>query len=386
MEFLVGAGSLCWFVLLLAPWRPWDTQERLENDTDLTRRDFSDITVLIPARNEAGVIKRTLSALQAQGRGFLTVLIDDQSSDGTGSIARTTLSSGLTILQGGPLPEGWTGKLWALEQGWRRVDSKFVLLLDADIELQPGMLAALRNKIRDLDLVSVMAELRMQTFWERLLVPAFIYFFKLVYPFSVGNDPHTRLGVAAGGCMLLRCDALRKIGGFEPLRSAIIDDCSIAKKIKEAGGRTWVGLSRAVRSHRPCERLSDFWQMIARTAFTQLRYSLLLLLGTTALMVLSFWMPLVGLFAPSEGTRGIALAGFAAMVISYLPTLRYYRRSRLWSLALPVIGTLYLLMTWSSAARFWQGKRSEWKGRIYARSPFSHAAPKKPIDSPPEKC
>ena len=369
MEFLVVVGSLGWVALLLTPWRPWCTSERLEPDGDPVEEDFRDITVLIPARNEAIVIERTLSALRSQGNGFLTVLIDDQSSDGTAARARASLASGLTILEGSPLPAGWTGKLWALEQGWRHVESKLVLLLDADIELEPGMLAALRQKIEELDLVSVMAELRMRNFWERLFVPAFVYFFKLIYPFRLGNDPRSRVGVAAGGCILLRCSALRKIGGFETLRMAIIDDCSLARKIKETGGRTWTGLSRSVRSHRTYERLSDFWDMVARTAFTQLGYSVWLLLGTTFLMLISFWIPLIGLLVLPASFKGIAAMGIVAMIVSYLPTLGYYGRSVFWALALPLTSSFYLLMTWSSAFRFWQGKRSEWKGRIYTRMP-----------------
>ena len=382
MEFLVVTASLGWVAVLLAPWRPWDTGEGLEAVGDSFKKNLRDITVLIPARNEAAFIGRTLAALRSQGNGFLTILIDDRSSDGTAALAQSSLIPGLTILNGSQLPAGWTGKLWALEQGWRQVKSKFVLLLDAEIELEPGLLSALRQKIEERDLVSVMAHLRMQTFWERMLAPAFVYFFRLIYPFRLGNNPRSRVGVAAGGCILLRCVALQNVGGFEPLRMAIIDDCSLAKKIKEAGGRTWIGLSRSVRSHRPYERLSDFWEMIARTAFTQLRYSVWLLLGTTFLMFLGFWIPLIGLLVLPVPAKGFAVIGVIAMMISYWPTLRYYRRSIFWALALPLIGGLYLLMTWSSAFRFWQGTRSQWKGRVYARRAKSPSrAKKKSIDA-----
>jgi hopene-associated glycosyltransferase HpnB len=368
MEFLVLAASLGWVALLLAPWRPWGTGERLEPVGETCETDFRDTTLLIPARNEATVIERSLAAIRSQGEGFLTILVDDQSSDGTAAIARSTLTSGLKILTGIPLPPDWTGKLWALEQGWRNVESEFVLLLDADIELKSGMLAALRAKLVDeeLDLVSIMAQLRMETFWERMLVPAFVYFFKLLYPFRLGNDTRTRVSVAAGGCIFLRCAALRKIGGFEPLRMAIIDDCSLAKRVKDSGGRIWTGLSHSVRSHRPYVQLSDFWEMVARTAFTQLRYSIWLLLATTFLMFFAFWVPLIGLFVLPAPLNAIAAIGLMAMMISYLPTLRFYGRSVFWAPALPIIGGLYLLMTWSSALRCWHGKRSEWKGRVYA--------------------
>jgi hopene-associated glycosyltransferase HpnB len=230
------------------------------------------------------------------------------------------------------------------------------------------MLKALKQKLIDekLALVSIMAQLRMESFWEKLLVPAFVYFFKLLYPFAVGNDPRSNLGVAAGGCILLRSDSLRMIGGFNAIRSAIIDDCSLARKIKDSGGRTWIGLSHSVRSHRAYTRLSNFWEMVERTAFTQLNYSSRLLLATTFLMLLAFWLPWAGLFSPYLAVRIVSIFGVCAMTLSYLPMLRYYRRSILWAPMLPLISGLYLLMTWSSARRYWRGERSEWKGRVYA--------------------
>jgi hopene-associated glycosyltransferase HpnB len=370
MELLVALGSLLWVALILVPWRPWSTRERLEPGDPRDGTDLSDVTVLIPARNERNVIERTLSALRREGKGLRVTLVDDQSSDETASIARSTLPTHLNIIQGDPLPAGWIGKIWALEQGWRGVDSDLVLLLDADIELQPGMLQALKRKLIDekLALVSIMAQLRTESFWEKLLVPAFVYFFKLLYPFAVGNDPQSNLGVAAGGCILLRSDSLRMIGGFEALRNAIIDDCSLACKIKKSGSRTWIGLSHSVRSHRPYARLSNFWEMVERSAFTQLKYSSRLLLATTFVMLLGFWLPWAGLFSPYLALRIVAIFGVSAMTLSYLPMLRYYRRSIFWVPMLPLISGLYLLMTWSSALRYWRGMRSEWKGRVYARS------------------
>jgi hopene-associated glycosyltransferase HpnB len=370
MELLVAVGSLLWVALILVPWRPWSTRERLEPDHPRDRTDLSDVTVLIPARNEGPVIEHTLSALRRQGKGLQVILVDDQSSDETASIARSTLPTHLTIIPGDPLPAGWTGKIWALEQGWRSVDSDFLLLLDADIELQPGMLEALRRKLIDekLALVSIMAQLRMESFWEKLLVPAFVYFFKLLYPFAIGNDPQSNLGVAAGGCILLRSDSLRIIGGFDALRNAIIDDCSLARKIKKSGSRTWIGLSHSVRSRRPYARLSNFWEMVERTAFTQLKYSGRLLLVTTFVMLLGFWLPWAGLFSPHLALRVVAIFGVSAMALSYLPVIRYYRRSIFWVPMLPLISGLYLLMTWSSALRYWRGIRSKWKGRVYAKS------------------
>ncbi|HZC59847.1 MAG TPA: glycosyltransferase [Chthoniobacterales bacterium] len=373
MEYLVAAGALLWVALLLVPWRPWDTRERLEAIEAGVAPILSDITVLVPARNEAASIRRTLAALRKQGVDLKIVLVNDQSSDETASIARSTLATGLSVIDGTSLPDEWTGKLWALEQGFRTIGTDLVLLLDADIELEPGMVGALKQKLlsEKLDLVSIMAWLRMETFWEKLLAPAFIYFFKLVYPFSFGNSPDSTLGVAAGGCILVRADALRKAGAFWSIRNAIIDDCALASQIKASGGRTWIGLSRSVRSHRPYPRFATFCEMVARTAYTQLRYSIGLLLATTLLMALVFLFPFLGLSLPSLAARCFAFTGVCAMFASYLPTLRYYRRSGFWALALPLVGCLYLVMTWASAVRFWQGKPSEWKGRSLHRSQIS---------------
>jgi hopene-associated glycosyltransferase HpnB len=370
MEYLVAAGALLWVAILLVPWRPWDTRERLEAIEAGVAPILSDITVLIPARNEAASIRRTLSALKKQGGALKIVLVNDQSSDETVPIARSTLETGLSVIDGTSLPDEWTGKLWALEQGLRTIGTDLLLLLDADIELEPGMVGALKQKLlgEKLDLVSIMAWLRMETFWEKLLAPAFIYFFKLIYPFSFGNSPDSTLGVAAGGCILVRAEALRKAGAFSSIRNAIIDDCALASQIKASGGHTWVGLSRSVRSHRPYPRFATFCEMVARTAYTQLRYSIGLLLATSLLMALVFLFPFLGLSLPSLAAKCFALTGVCAMLASYLPTLRYYQRSGFWALTLPLVGCLYLVMTWASAVRFWQGKPSEWKGRNLHRS------------------
>lgn len=372
MELLVVAGSLLWIVLIFLPWQPWSTKERLELRVEPgVAPDLSDVTVLIPARNEAAGIVRTLSALNKQGSGLQVILVDDQSVDETVFLARATMASGLQVIEGEPLPAGWTGKLWALEQGWRHTKTKLVLLMDADIELNTSMLGRLKQKLinEQLDFVSIMARLRMESFWEKLLAPAFIYFFKVLYPFSIGNSPKTKFGVAAGGCIFVRSDALRKAGAFLSIRNALIDDCSLATGIKKSGGRTWTGLSHSVRSHRPYPRFSSFREMVERTAFTQLRYSPWLLLATTFLMLLAFCLPWAGLFSSSVFVRSLAGAGIGAMLASYLPTLRYYRRSILWAAMLPLVGGLYLFMTWASALGYWRGKRSEWKGRLYARVP-----------------
>jgi hopene-associated glycosyltransferase HpnB len=254
-----------------------------------------------------------------------------------------------------------------LEQGRQKAVTGLILLLDADIQLERGIVAALKTKLQkeDLGMVSLMAELRMESLWEKLLVPAFIYFFKLVYPFALANNPRVKLGAAAGGCILVRRDALEKIGGFTALQDAIIDDCTLAQKLKSAGYKTWLGLTHSAISLRPYTTLSSIWNMVARSAFTQLRYSVALLLLTTAALLFFYWIPVLGLFSSEPMHRLVCAIGLGAMAVSFLPTLNYYRRGPLWAVLLPVIATLYLLMTWTSAIRYWRGRRAEWKGRVY---------------------
>jgi len=358
-------GCLMWLGVLLAPWQPWRVRERLEADPAGRPPSLDDVTVLIPARDEADVIGETLAGVRDQGAGARVVVIDDGSTDGTAATAREARAE---VVAGSPLPDGWAGKLWALEQGRRTVDTPLILLLDADIRLQPGTLAAMRTRLhRDrLQLVSLMAELRMHSPWERMLLPAFVFFFRLLYPFGLANDPRRRTAAAAGGCLLLEAAALDRAGGFASLRGAIIDDCSLARRIKAAGGRTWVGLSHAAISLRRYERLSAIRDMVARSAYTQLRYSALLLALCTVLMVAAFWLPLAALAGPAPA-RSVALVSLAAMATAYLPTLRFYRLPAWWCLALPVIGGCFLAMTWISALRYWRGERSRWKGRVYQR-------------------
>ena len=371
---LAAAGAAIWLCILLLPWQPWRVRERLEPETedDTAPIGLEDLTVLIPARDEATVIGDTLAALGDQGLGLRVILVDDRSSDDTVEIARRTApeSLSLDVYTGAPLANGWTGKLWALEQGRRRIETPLALLLDADISLRPGMVEALLAKREESGaaLVSVMAALRMQRGWERLLLPAFIFFFRLLYPFQLANKPSRWVAAAAGGCVLIETSALAKIGGFNAIRGALIDDCALARAVKDAGLRTWVGVTSGAASHRAYPTLGAVWQMVARTAYTQLRYSPALLLLCTSLMVLAFWAPIASLDGPfpAQIAGGV---GLIAMTLCYVPTLRYYRLTPAWALALPLIGTLFLAMTWHSALRDWGGRRSEWKGRVYAREP-----------------
>jgi hopene-associated glycosyltransferase HpnB len=368
--YLAIAGASVWLAVLLLPWRPWDTRQSLDAPpAPPQEEDLSDITVLIPARNEAEVIEASLSGLKPQGAHLNIILIDDRSTDGTAQIAEGMAGKNLRIIPGKPPPAGWSGKLWALEQGIKYVDTPLLLLMDADIELGPGILAELRSKMKQdgIRFISLMASLRMATFWERLLMPAFIFFFKLIYPFRLSNSAFPGIAAAAGGCILMEKVVLDTIGGFKALRGHLIDDCVLAKRVKSSGYKTWIGLTHSVQSLRPYDHLMTIWKMVARTAFTQLRYSTLLLLLCTVIMIIAFWVPVAGLLLfPSPGAKIISALALGAMTLSYHPTLRFYRLSGWWAAGMPLIGTLYLAMTWSSAIGSWQGKGFDWKGRSYS--------------------
>jgi hopene-associated glycosyltransferase HpnB len=229
------------------------------------------------------------------------------------------------------------------------------------------MVAALlaRRRADGCALVSLMAQLEMTSRWERLLIPAFIYFFKLLYPFRVSNSRSTVVAAAAGGCVLVETAMLDKIGGFSAIRGALIDDCALARAVKNAGGRTWIGLTHGAVSTRRMPTLGAIWRMVARSAFAQLRYSTALLLVCAALLTLAFWVPPAALLSHDPRVWGAGAVALAAMLATYVPVLRYYRLSPLWALTLPLAGTLYLGMTVSSALAAWRGVRSRWKGRVY---------------------
>jgi hopene-associated glycosyltransferase HpnB len=362
------AALFAWFMVLIAPWRPWSTREFLAADAQRQREPLDDVTVLIPARDEADTLPKTLACLAEQGPGLEILVVDDQSRDSTGDIVQGLGGAGARLISGAALPEGWTGKVWAQAQAQPFLRRPLVLLLDADIALAPGMIATLRARLRErrLGLVSLMAELPMEGFWERLLIPAFVYFFKLVYPFAIANSPGKRMAAAAGGCVLLERRALDAIGGFESLRDAIIDDCTLARRVKDAGFGTWIGLTRSATSHRRYRGLGDIWRMVTRTAFTQLRYSWLLLALCTLSMAVCFLSPVLIAFSPEPLARVIAAGAWLLMWLAYVPTLRFYGLPVAWGLLMPVTGLLFLIMTWDSARRYLLGERSAWRGRRYA--------------------
>ncbi len=367
IALVVVVNVLIWSCILLLPWKPWDTAQELDASPHLTDADLSDVTVLIPARNEEKNIEQCLSALMDQGKGLNIILVDDQSTDSTVEIAQERCGDSIKIIRGLDMPKGWTGKLWALDQGLKHVTTGKTLLMDADIVLEPATIAtALAAKEQyNLNMISLMAWLSMQGFFEKLLMPAFVYFFKLIYPFRLANFKKSRIAAAAGGFILVDTEALRKIGAFQCIKNEIIDDCALAKKLKTAGYATWTGLTHSVKSIRRYEGLGGIWDMVARTAFVQLRHSLFLLLCITVLMIVMFYGHIAGLCCGDFVIWALSWIGLTLMLVTYLPILSYYRLSFAWALALPITATLYLMMTWSSAFREWRGHGARWKDRNY---------------------
>jgi hopene-associated glycosyltransferase HpnB len=363
--------ALMWLALALAPWRPWGTREALDADSlaqnNPSDGNLDDVTAVIPARNEARHLRTTLPSVTRQGGRLRIILVDDGSTDGTTAAAREAGGDHLEIVAGEPLPQGWGGKLWALEQGRKRVVTPLTLLLDADIVLSPGIVGALRRKMfrERIPFLSLLAEPSFESLWERILMPAFVFFFKVLYPFRLANSPSSKTAAAAGGCILVETKLLEEIGGLGRIKDALIDDCALAREIKRSGHGTWIGLTHSARSVRPYGDLRNVWNMVARTAFTQLGYSAGMLLLCTAALVMAAWAPVVALAAGSPPARFVAAGALAIMALTYLPTLRFYGRSPLEASALPLAMTLLLGMTWTSALRYWKGDRSRWKGRVY---------------------
>ncbi len=370
-------GLAIWLCILLLPWRAWSVRERMDVEPQAVEDNtavLSRVTVLIPARNEAERLTDTLSALQRQGEGFSVVLIDDQSDDDTAQLAaRHPLSAmgRLRVVRSAPLPAGWSGKLWALEQGTRYLQGDYILLLDADIRLAPGLLASLCQRLHTeaLGMISLMARLRMQSLWERLLLPAFVFFFKLLYPFRLVNDPRIPVAAAAGGVILIRRQALLRAGGFAAIHHELIDDCALARAVKRCGYPVWIGLTHSAHSTRPCHGLGAVWDMVRRTAYSQLRFSPLLLLLCTLLMCAAFVLPplclIGGMFAGDLLALAAAVASLLLMLFVFLPTLRYYQLPMSCGLGILLAGLLFLPMTWHSALAHHCGRGAVWKGRQY---------------------
>ncbi len=339
---------------------------------------WPDVVAVIPARTEAATIGVTVGSLLTQDYpgGLNVIVVDDMSDDGTAEAAG--LDRRLTVVRSQPLPAGWTGKLWAVKQGLGaadagHADAVYVLFTDADIEHDALSLRRLVGKAeRDgLDLVSLMARLRCEGFWERLLIPAFIFFFQMLYPFPWVNQRGRRTAAAAGGCMLVRRSALKAVGGVDAIRDRLIDDCALARRIKRQGA-IWLGLAVGVRSLRRYDALADVWNMVARTAYEQLGNSTWALIGTVIALAVVFVVPPLAAFGVLGGWPAV-VAGFAVwwgmMPLASTPTLRLYGLPPAWGATLPLAASLYALMTMSSALRFWCGRGGDWKGRHYGDAP-----------------
>ena len=408
---------VAWLYLLAGHGGFWRTDQRLPRGTERWAPSgarsgepgsWPRVTAVVPARDEAAMLPETLPTLLDQDYPgpFAVVLVDDQSTDGTGSVTRGLAAGArhpLTVVEGSPPPEGWAGKVWAMTQGAEAAMAQeanaamtqgaeatktdpeapsYLLFTDADVAHEPGSVTALVRAAEGdrRDLVSRMALLRARTGWERAVVPAFVYFFAMLYPFRRVNRPASRTAAAAGGCMLVRRRALEEAGGLGRIRHAPIDDVALGRLLGRAGGRLWLGLATEVRSHRPYPRLADLWSMIARSAYTQLRYSPALLVGTVAGLALLFLVPPLatafGLALLAAGTDepGKAavlacsgLATWAIMAATYVPMLRLYRLSPFRAPSLPLLAALYAAMTVDSARRHRGGAGAAWKGRMLPR-------------------
>lgn len=371
-----GLSAAIWAYLLFAHGSFWLGRERDDRDAPPSPAFWPRVVAVVPARDEADVIAGSVGSLLAQAYpgDFRVILVDDESSDGTAEAARHEaarlgVSAKLEVLPSQPLAAGWTGKLWAVSQGVTRAgeEADYLWLTDADIRHDVDNLAALvaRAEAGRLTLTSLMAELHCKTPAERLLIPAFVFFFQMLYPFARVNRPSSQVAAAAGGCMLVRREALTAAGGVQSIRAALIDDCAMGAALKRQGP-IWLGLTHRAHSLRPYPSVGSIGAMVSRSAYAQLDYSPVLLAGTLAGLAITYFAPpLLSIFA-----HGLArLAGvfaWAGMALAFQPTLRFYRRSPLWGVALPVIAALYAAFTFASALQFFRGRGGMWKGRAQA--------------------
>ena len=376
-DVIAALALAIWTVLLLGRGAFWLCRERDDGVLSAPAR-WPRVTAVIPARNEAGCIADSVTSLTLQDYpgAFSIVLVDDDSDDGTADVARRAVADdrAFSLIQSRGMAPGWTGKLWALRQGIDAANAAseppdYLLLTDADIVHTPDSVCALvaRAEAGGTVLTSLMAKLRCESLPERSHVPAFVYFFQMLFPFHWVNNPAKATAAAAGGCMLVKADALKAAGGIESIRGALIDDCSLARKMKSVGP-IWLGLTERVHSIRPYDSWDEVRRMISRSAYAQLNYSPLLLLGSTLGMALTFLAP--PLFAVfGEGlTRILGGLVWTLMALSFLPMLRFYRVSPLWGLALPAIALAYMLYTLDSAYRTVRGQGGQWKGRVQANA------------------
>jgi hopene-associated glycosyltransferase HpnB len=374
---LATAALATWLYLVFARGGFWLGRERDDRRAALPAV-LPQVAIVVPARNEADNIAQSVTSLLAQDYPALSlVLVDDDSSDSTAEIAcRAAAETGaqdrLTVIRAGALPPRWTGKLWALKQGIAVAEEKFapkyLMLTDADIVHAPDTVSWLvaHAEAHQLVLTSLTARWRCENLPERVHIPAFIYYFQMLYPFAWVNRADHPMAGAAGGCMLVRADALRAAGGIDIIWDALIDDCALAVAMKKQGP-IWLGLTDRVNSIRAYTTWGDIRRMVARSAYAQLGYSPLALIGTVAGLVLTYLVPpFMTLFA-SGWAQVFGIAAWALMAISFQPILRFYRLSPLWGLALPAITVLFMLYTLDSAYQYAAGKGGAWKGRVQAK-------------------
>jgi hopene-associated glycosyltransferase HpnB len=394
---LIASLSLSiWLYLIFGRGWFWLANQRIKERENSKLISYPHICAIVPARDEADVISPSLtSLLQQDYDGELSIiLVDDRSTDGTGNIARKLAEEietkhKLNVILGEPLPSGWTGKLWAIDRGinyaLQQAEKEnnlpdYFLLTDADIQHDRHNLQQLviKAETENLELVSLMVLLRCQSFWEKLLIPAFVFFFQKLYPFPLVNNHQNKTAAAAGGCILVDRNALTRIGGIQSLRQSLIDDCTLAAKIKDSRSPDntnnynrgiWLGLTESTISLRPYPDLKTIWDMVARTAYYQLNYSPLLLLGTSCGTILVYLAPVLNLLIGSLTNNWLlitaSLTTWLLMAVAYFPTLKLYARSPILVFYLPLIAFIYTLMTIDSALRYYQGKGGAWKGRVY---------------------
>lgn len=368
--FLAVVSIAAWIYLIAFHGHFW--RSRPEMRAGSPSRAAS-VVAIIPARDEALHIAKTLGSLLAQDYPgeFSVVLVDDNSIDGTAAIAASLAPAPrLDIIAGQPLPQGWTGKLWAIHQGLACPSAQaadYLLLADADIEHSPNHLSSLVSKAESdyLDLVSEMVRLHCETLPERALIPAFVFFFQMLYPFAWANDPRRGLAAAAGGTVLVARATMDRIEGVSRIRGELIDDCALARTVKSSGGRIWLGHSSQAWSLRACREWTEIWNMIARAAYVQLGCSPVLLLGCLAGLGLLYGAPPLLAIRAHGLARLLGWLAWVAMVLAFQPTLRRYRRSPSWGIGLPLIALFYLSATFGSALRYHFGGGAAWKNRTY---------------------
>ena len=389
---------MTWSCLALARGSFWRIKSAHSNTTDQPRLSGG-VVAIVPARNEAELIGPVITSLLNQSVAMPVVLVDDESTDGTADVVRRAAekagkADALIVIQSKPLPVGWTGKVWAMHQGIqhaRRLNPAWLMLTDADVLHGPETVASLGRIASQgpYDLVSFMVKLHCESLAEKLLIPAFVYFFFMLYPPAWIRDKRRSTAGAAGGCMLVRAETLERAGGLESIRGAVIDDCALARLLKRHGGRLWLGLAdqslaeqslaeqslvdqslaeqrltEQSQSLRRYETFSDVEHMVSRTAFNQLKHSWLLLLGTVAGMMIVYLAPPLLLLTRGRLTIFMGAAAWAAMTITYSTMVRYYRLNPAWALTLPLAALFYLGATIHSAVRYWNGSGGNWKGRI----------------------